>query len=387
MSARRRMSILRVLLVVLSCLTLRPAMAADTPQPWTLSVSMRAVFQALTRTLPWSLDIQQFQAPENRPQIQAALQVLADHTAELAVHGQKMPQSFDFLRRTLALNAQDAVQRYEQGEYRSAQFLLQHLTDNCFACHSRLAQPQDFDLGKQVLAELQSERLPLRERVRLAVATRQFDTALATCEELFRATPVPATEAALSGLFEDYLKIVMRVRGDFSRASAILEQFVQRPDVPAALRPRLVSWVAALKELEPEGLTGEPLPRARALIEVGQRRNRFPTEEHGLIHFVVASSLLHRFVDSQPGTNEQLAEAYYLLGVAEAAFARTSWLAEAPFFLGTAIRLSPTSPIAARAYDALNAYILEEYTGAAGDRPFPDAQEYLDELQRLRKGP
>jgi hypothetical protein len=45
---------------------------------------------------------------------------------------------------------------------------------------------------------------------------------------------------------------------------------------------------------------GEALPRARALIESGQHRNRFPADYQGLIHFVVASSLLHRYVDARP---------------------------------------------------------------------------------------
>ena len=110
------------------------------------------------------------------------------------------------------------------------------------------------------------------------------------------------TAAAIDvlGVFEDYLKIVLRVREDFARAIATFEQFLGRADVTPDLRERLLSWVEALKELQPQGLTGEALARARALIEAGQRRNRFPADQLGLMHFVVASSLLHRYVDAQP---------------------------------------------------------------------------------------
>ena len=104
------------------------------------------------------------------------------------------------------------------------------------------------------------------------------------------------------------------------------------------------------------------------------------------MHFVVASSLLHRFLTTQPAHTSALAEAYYLLGIAETYISRTSWLSEAPFFLETAIRLAPTSPTATKAYDVLNMYILMEYTGSQGLHLPSDVQEYLEELRRLRGG-
>ena len=84
------------------------------------------------------------------------------------------------------------------------------------------------------------------------------------------------------------------------------------------------------------------------------------------MHFVVASSLLHRFLTTPPAETHALAEAYYLLGITETYISRKSSLSEAPFFLETSIRLDPTSPIASNAYDVLNLYILTEYTGHWG---------------------
>ena len=104
------------------------------------------------------------------------------------------------------------------------------------------------------------------------------------------------------------------------------------------------------------------------------------------MHFVVASSLLHRFLNTQPADKGALAEAYYLLGITEASISRTAGLSETPFFLETAIRLDPTSAVAAKAYDVLNIYILTEYTGSLGTRMPPDVQEHLEELRRLRGG-
>ena len=139
------------------------------------------------------------------------------------------------------------------------------------------------------------------------------------------------------------------------------------------------------RSFQPQRLTGEALARARALIEAGQRRNRFPADQLGLVHFVVASSLLHRSVEAQ-ATTPALVEAYYLLGIAESYISRTSWVAETPFFLEVAIRLDPQSPMAVKAYDLLNAYILAAYTGSSGVHLPQEVQEYLEELRRLRQG-
>ena len=79
------------------------------------------------------------------------------------------------------------------------------------------------------------------------MATRQFDTALHTCEALFRSPAIAASDMWLMGVFEDYLKISIRVRNDFPRAITVLNQFLERPDVPAVLREQLRSWIQALQ--------------------------------------------------------------------------------------------------------------------------------------------
>ena len=60
-----------------------------------------------------------------------------------------------------------------------------------------------------------------------------------------------------------------------------------------------------------------------------------------LVHFIAASGLLHRYVQDDTRTPAQLAEAYYLLGVAESYTPRSSWIPETEFFLETAWRGEP----------------------------------------------
>lgn len=386
MGPRRHRRLLFLALGSLALWGTSPAFPADTTPAAGVQSTMQALFRALSSVVPWSLQEQQFQAPEHRQAILEALTVLAQNAAQLQSHTQDAPPSFDFLRRALSRSAQDAAQQYAQGQYRPARYLFQQLTEHCFACHSRLPSARTFDLGQRFLAETKMESLPIKARVTLAVATRQFDTAVRLCETWFQSPDVSAAEVGLTGMFEDYLKIILRVRHDFSHAAATLETFRQRPDVPPYLRDDLASWVATLQELQTTKADAPPVAQAKALIDAGQRRNRFPADHRGLVHFMVASSLLHRYVDSRPTDQTAVAEAYYLLGVAESYVSRASWVSETGFFLEMAIRLAPQTPIAAQAYDVLNAYILNEYTGSSGLHLPQEMQEYLDTLRRLRGG-
>ena len=246
MDTRRRPLVLAPFLVILTLFLSGRVMAEDSAPRGRIQTTMHEFFQALTSVFPWSLDAQQFQAPEHRQRIQAALRALAQHAEQLETHGQDVPQSFGFLRRSLARSAHDAAERYAQGEYPQARFLLQGLTENCFACHSRLPNLQTFALGQRFLAATNVESLTVPQRLKLEVATRQFDTALTTGEALLRSPDITAADMWLMGVFEDYLKIIIRVRNDFPRAITVLTQFLERPDVPAVLRDQLLSWVNAL---------------------------------------------------------------------------------------------------------------------------------------------
>ena len=69
----------------------------------------------------------------------------------------------------------------------------------------------------------------------------------------------------------------------------------------------------------------------------------------GLVHFVAASGLLHRFLETRDAGVEADAEAYYLLGIAESHIVSSMWTDQTSFFLETAIRLRPHSPLAGQA--------------------------------------
>ncbi len=356
-------------------------------QQGNLRPTMRGIFQALTTVLPLSLDDETYQNDANRQRIRDALQSLASHANQLTQHGRKAPASFDFLRRSFHRDAQKTSELYESEHFEASRFVLHHLTDNCFLCHSRLPSSRSFTLGKRFLKEVPMTWMDSHERVRLAVAVRQFDTALEGYEALFRSPDHPAAQMDLMALFEDYMRIVIRVRRDFPRAIETLETFRQRPDVPRYLDAHLSAWLDALKALQTVTSQGNPLTHARTLIQQGQQRNRFLADRQGLVHFTLASGLLHRHVDSGSLSKPELAEAYYLLGVAESYIPRTSWISETELFLEMAVRLAPASQYGNQAFAFLEEYLIMGFTGSSGLHLPSDIQKRLDDLRALVDGP
>jgi hypothetical protein len=363
----------------------RTTQASETPKS-SLQAGMQQIFQALTTVFPLSLSETTFQAPEHRQTIRTALTTLATQATQLEQHGRGSIPAFDFLRRALISDAQDVLRRFDHGEYEAAQFILHRLTDNCFACHAKLPPPQHSRLGERFMASSQIASLSLQERARLAVATRQFDTALTLYETLFQATITSASDIGLRGAFEEYLLVAIRVQDDVMRPIIALQKFLQRPDVPPFLRQQLLDWLDAFHGLASTEPDGETLSRARTLIQVGQRRNRFPADRRGLVHFVVASGLLHRYLDAHQADPTQVAEAYYLLGITESYVSRTLWHAQTEFFLETAIRSAPTSSYAREAFAFLENYLITRYTGSSGLHLPPEVQRHLTELRQVVEG-
>ena len=73
--------------------------------------------------------------------------------------------------------------------------------------------------------------------------------------------------------------------------------------------------------------------RVRALATTGLHytegpfdRERFADERSALVHYIAASSVLHRYVDSHPRNGPGVGEAYYLLGVIESRVGHAFWL-------------------------------------------------------------
>jgi mono/diheme cytochrome c family protein len=360
----------------------RPDSASDATRQ-----TMDQIFAALAYLLPASVDDERFSGLAERDGIAAGLQLLATSVNALEAHGGERDPGFQFLGGSLAEDTREIQHRFSQQRYAEAQFFLQQLTENCVACHSRLPSQGEFAFAESLLKQMDIDRMEAGDHARLLVSVRQFEAALQTWEGLFADTKLSAAEIDLSGYLLDYLTICIRVQGDLERPRLALEKFAARPDVPRYLGHHLARWINSLRELHAKPEQKPTLENARELVRQSQELLAAAANREGLVYDLMASSLLHRFVDGRSGPAEELAEAFYLLGVIQARIGYAPWVPETEYYLEASIRLAPATDSAERAYLLLEEYTVLGYGGSSGTYLPADVVQKLAELRGLLDAP
>jgi hypothetical protein len=249
------------------------------------------------------------------------------------------------------------------------------------ACHTKLRSPGDSWITEDFVEASALAALRPEERARIQIATRQFDEALTTLEQLFTATDVHP--AAMLGPLTDYLVTAIRVKGDYMRPIPVLERFTKRPDLWLQLRRDVEQWIRDLRELRPLGEAPPDLATARRLVEQARAIDPFGSDQRPLVRTIVASSLLHRWLADGEHPAAEEAEAFTLLGITELRIDDTFWLSQAEFYLETAIHRAPGTPAAMQAYELIEAEMIAGYTGAAGVSLPPSVGARLTKLRKL----
>ncbi|NDE14622.1 hypothetical protein EBZ80_06795 [bacterium] len=397
-SVRTAGSRARVCLVVVAvCVAGGKLMAANPEQT---RARMDRIFSALVTVLPLSLNGADYEKTSNRDLVLSKLKDLSDESQGLEAHAGANDKTFAFIAGSLSKDARDIYRWYSRGSYGESRYLLHNLTENCIACHSRLPETKGFPAAQEFFKDVKVANLPLMDRAQLQMATRQFDAALATYEELFKSAETRTSEIIMMDGFVDYLKVCIRVKQDVNRAIPVLEAMLKRPDLPKFAALQIEQWIASLKRLSMRhDKAGSELQVARKLISDAQRASEFRMDRGRLVDYIYASKLLNAFVHrkdpgsptggsvAQPSKAAQndMAEAYYLLGVTESMIGRSYWLSQTEFYLETAVRTAPHSKIAEKAYALLEEQVVVEFSGSAGTNVPEDMQKTLDDLRRLMK--
>lgn len=379
------MSIRVVPLLGMACLLTGAAVAAGEAAPAASrppAGSMASMVEGLATA--FGAGFAQPDAVASRTAFAEALAKLADGSEQLLLHGSAMGKSSEGLRVAIARDANDARAELEAGRYDDARRRVHQLVDHCFACHTNQAQASPSGLGEAMARSVDLSQLELREQVYFLVATRQFEPALSRIEAALRSPQAPQRN---SWLFEAYLKLAIRADGSYARARAALEQFLAVADPAPYLDSRIRLWIASLAELEAGGALKDNLATARELIDRGRAMNEFPADKRGLVPLVAASGVLLRYLDALDGDARGQAEAYYLLGLTESHVSTTLWNDQTGFFLETAIRLRPHSPLAEKAFAFLREYEIFRNSGASSTEIPDSVQRQLDELAVLASRP
>lgn len=349
---------------------------------------MQANFSAISTAFSASFDAVEFEALENRQQIRDALEDLAMNAGQLSLHEKDLNRESQYLRASFLQDAKDALRAFKAGYYPESRFVLHQMIDNCVGCHTKLPSESGFETTGTFLAGVDIQKLKSSDRVRLQVATRQFAPALKTYEQMFRDSALTPQQMELDGAFQGYIEVAVQVRSEYARAAESLRSFRERKDVPGYLKNRIDAWIRALNRLakNPPPSNGG-LDEAKRLIEIARDQSVFPDDPNSLVYYMTAAGVLHRYMDSEPEQEIELAEAFYLLGVSESHVNHSYWISETEYFLEVSIRMAPQAEFARSAFSFLEELTTAGYSGSAGVNIPGDVKTRIEELRRLIEDP
>lgn len=345
---------------------------------------MDTIFEPLSKVLPLSFNENDFTSAKNRAQITSSLKDLSEHANVLEKHAENKGRSFEFVAKSLERDAKNLYRWYTKGQYDEARFTLHNMTENCIACHSALPENTRFPPAEKFFAAIKLKDLPPLERAHIQVLSRQFDDAIGTYEEVLRSKEIHPLNLIVLGAFTDYLKLCISVKNDLKRPQALMKEIMDRPVTPLHVKEQLKKWLVTLQKFDQEGILQKTdLESARKTITDGRSIMEFPRDRDGLVHYLVGSAILNRFVYKQPDRGAQVAEAYYWLGVSESLLEHSLWIQRSEFYFESAIRLAPAADFAPKAYTLLEDSYISGYTGSSGTHVPDDIRELLAELRRI----
>jgi hypothetical protein len=383
LGAAGKVVVCSVLLTALSA-SAEPAPKSPPAAPVTTRGIMQSIFEPMSRLLGVSFDGQAFESAAHRAAIGRDLDELVRNADQLEKHAKGQDRAFEFVAKSLAVDAHSAQRRFAKGHFDEARFILHNMTDNCIACHSSLPETRRFPGADQFFSKVQATRLGVLERAHFEIVTRRFDDALSSYEAFFRSKELDPALITILGAFSDYLKVSIDAKGDFKRPQATLEYFLTRKGTPLHVRQQIERWLAALKEFDAANPLAVPdLATARRIMSDAHKLMEFERDRDGLVHYLTAEGVLTRYLRAHPDRGADVGEAYYLLGIAASMSEHSFWLVRSDFYLESAVRLAPKAPFAPKAFARLEESLLAAYSGSGGTHVPDDVEELLAELRRI----
>lgn len=369
----------RSLMVVLSLSLLAGPLLADP-----VHEAMGGVFGAMRVLLPLSGQGEQLAAAEQKANVEAALALLDKSAQQTAMHmSQRSADDAAEVSRALERDVRRIRARFDAGDADGAAFLVRQLSQRCVACHLRLPKKVDSPLSGAFVDGSQLKLLPPHARAPLQVAVRQFDDALTTWEQAFAAERL--SRESLQAV-DDYLATAVRGRRDLKRPNVALRELAARHDIPGGQRAVLRAHVDRLEHHRHAFDRPPSLAEARRLMAPALDDDA-PRQALPLVDALIASAKLQTLLDGKALHDEALAEARYLLGLAQARAAGEERSLLAPVSLEAAVRTPRGGRHRQIAYDALEQLLHQDHQGTSGGALPQDVSARLGELRALLGAP
>jgi tetratricopeptide (TPR) repeat protein len=373
--------------IVILIATTGPVFAAD-PEPAKPEVAsvMRSNMQSLLNLQQYVASPAQFQAPENREEIQKNLDAM---TGLKHVFPAKMAEQEPGLVAISSLFSEylkDVQASFKSGATGNfTRERIRAMTGFCLSCHTRVGTDKTFE---DVTKRIESAPLTQLEKAEFYAATRQWDKALKAFEEV--AAKTPDGEMGLMDFSRSVrymLSVSVRAKRDPQATLSVLDALAARKDIPEFFeryvkqwRTDVASWAKELKAAADATDSGL-MTKARAMMKRGADAQIFPADPAGDINYLRATNYLHEALAKNPKTAFR-GEALYMLGSAYDALQDPLLWALDELYFEACVREFPHSAISQKCYRRYAAKTYFGYSGSGGT--FIPADE-LKKLRDLRK--
>ncbi|MFK7825458.1 MAG: hypothetical protein AB8G05_14995 [Oligoflexales bacterium] len=351
---------------------------SPSPEPKQL---MRAIFARISYLIPLSFDQQKFSdKTDNAVQIQ--IDALGKSSAELETLGTQHGDDFHYLAKNLHKDIKDVKKYYDEGRYQQSAFILQNLTENCFACHSKYENHGKTPSPQHFYKALGFSNLPADEKARILVITRQFGAAQKAYEQLLL-KELNRSFSVLEPAIEQYLAISVGVLRDYDAPLACFEKLIEADRLDISTASILKGWIGDLKLIKNEkSYVNQDLGTLEKLIAKAKLKTDHVHDKRGLVYWTAIKSLLNH-LSRQKFPPQVETDIYYWLGVTATMFEHSFWIAQMPFYLEKSIRLATNYETALRAFTLLEKNITLGYTGSGGTFIPYEEKEKINKLRSL----
>jgi hypothetical protein len=365
----------------------QPVSTSVKAEPGTFAGRMQELQETMTRLLPVVADPAQYNAPENKKNIEKdvkRLVILSKNVRHSDSTSAKDP-SIDFISKAFTEDLQRIDESLAIGKRDFARYGLMNVTAYCIECHTRTSTGPSF---RSPALEQTLSKLSGLERGEFLLATRQFDAALSEFSNLIDARLKQKDDYLVLDKAVRYsLSVTVKYMKDPRKSLAIVEKLKKASGVPFYLKQNVLGWETAIKDWmkEPalkDGSVEALLKRVRQWVQKAQTLQVGMVDRGGDIYFFRALSDLHLILASKLNA-DQTGESLFLTGYSYESVRDLSTYSLHENYYETCIRKVPHSKWSQRCYKNLEESIYFGFTGSSGVRLPEDEMIHLQELKKL----
>ncbi len=352
--------------------------------------TMHQLSDTLSILLPYSVNPNEFNKPENLATIKTQTQNLARLAREVT-KDKSAPDGdplITFSAVKFATEMTEANKQLSFGNLPFARYMIANATNYCITCHTRTNKGnQHFELGWNP----KLDNFSSIGRAQFYLAIRQYDTALveldkiATDEKIIKSNPKGWQQSV-----EKYLAVAVRVKRDPEMGIKFLNKILESEPVPVSFKFESLFWRRALQEWKKE--LAKPyanLPTRKMQFEKAQSLLKAATSVNlekgnpGLVQALRASTLLHDLLHDKK-TDNIYGESLYLSGLAAESLKDINLWTMHEAYYEACVRHAPHTVLAQKCYTNYEQLMLSDIYADKYDSFVPDyINAKLGELKAL----